>query len=279
MSAEAASVPAAAPRVPPLAAADYERCRALIYRLAGINLGPHKQALVSGRLGKRLAARGLTDWTAYMGLLENGEDADELREALDLLTTNETYFFREPRHFQILREQVLPGIAERPVRIWSAACSSGEEAYSLAMTLDDALGPRHFEVHASDISNRVLARAMRGHYPVARLEQMPPAFLRRYCLKGVGAQSGTLLVEPGLRRHVQFRAINLVEPLPPLPRFHAIFLRNVMIYFDDVTRQRVVRQLVPTLVPGGWLFVGHSENLRALGDVLESVAPAVYRRR
>ncbi|MEQ8663443.1 MAG: protein-glutamate O-methyltransferase CheR, partial [Gammaproteobacteria bacterium] len=256
MAAEVATLPAAALRVPPLSTRDYERCRALIYRLAGINLGPHKQALVSGRLGKRLLARGLADWSAYVALLESGEDADERREALDLLTTNETYFFREPRHFALLREQVLPVIAERPVRVWSAACSSGEEAYSLAMTLDEVLGPRHYEILASDISNRVLARAMRGHYPLARLEQMPPDLLRRYCLKGVGAQSGTLLVDPGLRRHVQFRAINLVEPLPPLPRFHVIFLRNVM-NFDDATRQRVVRQLVPTLVPGGWLFVGH----------------------
>lgn len=274
----AAHVTTTAARLPPLTPADYERCRRLVYRLAGINLGPHKQALVSGRLGRRVVARALADWSSYLGLLEGG-DEDELREALDLLTTNETYFFREPRHFDLLREAVLPTIDERPVRVWSAACSSGEEAYSLAMTLDAALGARQYEVLASDISSRVLARGMRGHYSMARIEHLPQDYLRRYCLKGIGAQSGTMLIEPGLRRQVHFRAINLVETLPKLPSFHAIFLRNVMIYFDDATRQQVVRRLVPTLAPRGCLFVGHSETLRALDDLLEPVAPAVYRRR
>jgi len=244
---------------------------------AGIHLSPAKKALVAGRLARRLHALGIASFGEYHALIAGAAGrAGETQTAIDLLTTNETYFFREPRHFELLRE-LAPHAA--PLRVWSAACSSGEEAYSAAMVLADAVGLDRFEVVGTDISARVLARARAAHYAVDRARQVPPALLKRWCLKGIGPQEGTLLVDRALRDRVSFAQANLNEALPAsLGRFEVAFLRNVMIYFDAGTKRRVVQRVASLLRPGGWLFIGHSETLGGMADGLQALGPAVFRK-
>lgn len=256
---------------------DFTRFQRLLFDIAGIHLAPAKKVMVVGRLGQRLRAHSLQCFSEYFQLLQRRQD--ELQVAVDLLTTNETYFFREPRHFEFLREHLLAG-PWRPgsLRIWSAACSSGEEPYSVAMLLADRLGESGWEVLASDLSTRVLERARSGVYPMHRAGLIPEDYLRRFCLKGMGEEEGTLLVERSLRDRVRFRQINLNAPLPQLGAFDLVLLRNVLIYFPVETKREVVRRVAATLKPGGYLFVGHSESLNGLSSGLEQVRPAIYRR-
>ncbi|NVD72076.1 protein-glutamate O-methyltransferase CheR [Duganella sp. BJB488] len=250
-----------------------------IYEAAGICMANGKQALVSGRLAKRLAHYQLDSYGDYLRLLESRAQPAELQVAVDLLTTNETYFFREPKHFALLRELALEARDKRAtMRVWSAASSSGEEAYSVAMVLADVLDEAPWEVLGTDISTRVLERARCGHYPIERASQMPLAYLKRYCLKGQGSEDGTLLVERPLRQRVQFRHLNLNEPLPKLGSFDVIFLRNVMIYFNLATKRQVVARLLALLRPGGYFLIGHSETLNDINDTLVAVAPSIYRK-
>jgi chemotaxis protein methyltransferase CheR len=258
---------------------EFEAIRAWIRGAAGINLSEQKKALVVGRLASRLRHYGLERYGEYFELLQGGAQPDELQVAVDLLTTNETHFFREPKHFDFLREKILAGHpAGRAFRVWSAASSSGEEPYSIAMTLAEALGDAPWEVIASDLSSRVLARAQTGHYPMARAKSIPRPLLSKYCLKGTGAQEGTFLVDPRLRNRVRFMQVNLVGPLPPLREFDAIFLRNVMIYFGADTKREVISRILPHLARGGHIIVGHSESLNGMSQALESVQPSIYRR-
>lgn len=249
----------------------------LMFNEAGVTLASSKKALVNGRLSKRLKARGCESFRAYYDLLNN--DAEEWQWAIDLLTTNETYFFREPKHFDYLREKVLPSHASgRPFRIWSAACSSGEEAYSIAMVLADAFGGDGWSVVGSDLNTQVLSKARSGHYGMARTEGIPRASLERYCLKGKGSQAGTFLVGRTLRERLEFRQINLNTSLPKLEQFDVIFLRNVMIYFSQETKAQIVRRVLGLLKPGGHFFIGHSESLNGIADGLEAVRPSIYRK-
>jgi chemotaxis protein methyltransferase CheR len=258
---------------------EFQAIRAWIRGAAGISLSDQKKALVVGRLASRLRHFGLESYGSYFDLLQSGVQPGELQIAVDLLTTNETHFFREPKHFEFLRHKVLaahpPG---RMFRVWSAASSSGEEPYSIAMTLAESLGEAPWEVVASDLSSRVLARAQTGHYAMARAKTIPKPLLSKYCLKGVGAQEGTFLVDPKLRGRVQFMQLNLVGALPQLREFDVIFLRNVMIYFDAPTKREVVAHLLPHLARGGHIIVGHSESLNGLSDGLQSVQPSIYRK-
>jgi len=259
---------------------EFAQFQRFIYEAAGITLSEAKKALVSGRLAKRLEVRGVASYGDYFALLKSGDEPDEVQTAIDLLTTNETYFFREPRHFDFLRTaaQEAPARPGQPFRVWSAASSSGEEAYSIAMVLKDCLDGRAFEVIGTDISSRVLQRARTGHYPEIRARQIPAEYRKRYCLKGLGPQAGTLLVDRSVRAHVRFAQANLNAPLPELGGFDAIFLRNVMIYFNGETKQRVVRRVLETLRPGGHLFVGHSESLHGIAAGVEPIVPSVYRK-
>lgn len=258
---------------------EFNQFRKLIYQLAGISLSPAKKALVSGRLAKRLAQYRLDSYGDYFRLLTAGHNSDELQVAVDLLTTNETYFFREPRHFDFLRNQILAGHGPgRTFRVWSAACSSGEEPYSIAMVLADRLGDGPWEVVASDISTRVLEKARTGHYPMDRIDGISREHLLRYCLKGVGAQENTLLVDQKLRSRVNFMQINLNQSLPALGAFDVIFLRNVMIYFDQDTKRQIVQRMLPLLKPGGHFLIGHSESLNGLVDTLHPLTPSIYRK-
>jgi chemotaxis protein methyltransferase CheR len=258
---------------------EFAQFQRFIYDSAGIALTGAKRALVCGRLAKRLHACQLKSYGEYLDFLKSGESPAELQTAIDLLTTNETYFFREPKHFQFLKEMVR---ARRPggasFRVWSAAGSTGQEAYSIAMVLEDCLGDGAWEVLGSDISTRVLARAQTGHYSLDRLSNFPRGYLQRYCLKGTGPQEGTLLVERRLRARVRFLQVNLNARLPRLGHFDVIFLRNVLIYFNMETKRSVVARVLDTLKPGGWLFIGHSESLVDISDGVEMTAPAIYRK-
>lgn len=261
-----------------ITAAQFGRFRDWLHASAGITLAEHKKTLLMGRLGRRLAACGVPDYGAYFELLMSGRVPGEVQVAIDLLTTNETYFFREPAHFDFLRDQVLPALPPGPTRVWSAASSSGEEAYTLCMVLAEALGSgRRWEVFGSDLSTRVLDSARRAHYPMTRAERIPRELLHRYCLKGTGAQAGTFLVDRALRARTEFRQINLIEPLPDIGPFDVVFLRNVMIYFDMATKREVVNRVLGRMRPGGWLFVSHSETLNGVSEALQMVRPSIYR--
>ncbi|CAN5158357.1 protein-glutamate O-methyltransferase CheR [soil metagenome] len=253
-----------------------------IFQAAGITLSPGKKALVCGRLAKRLQAHELSNYTEYFELLSSGTSAAEVQTAVDLLTTNETYFFREPKHFDLLRSLATASAAAsrpQPFRVWSAASSSGEECYSIAMVLADCLGASPWEVVGSDISQRVLQRARAGHYPVERTRHIPPTYLKRFCLKGMGEQNGTVLVERQLRARVNFAQVNLNTDLPQgLGSFDVIFLRNVMIYFNGETKRQVVARVLSLLKPGGHFCIGHSESLNDINNEVQQVAPSIYRK-
>jgi chemotaxis protein methyltransferase CheR len=201
---------------------------------------------------------------------------------LDAITTNHTSFFREPAHFDFLRQRILPELQRRTeYTIWSAACSSGEEPYSIAVTLLEESGgsPVRGQVLATDLSTKVLEQARQGIYPEDRFRQMDAAWHRRYLLRGRGEQSGKCRFRPEVRERVRFARLNLMEALPAMGPFPLIFLRNVMIYFDRPTQERVVAAISQRLEPGGYLFVGHSESLNGIQHDLEHVQVAVYRRK
>lgn len=251
-----------------------------IFEAAGIHMSSAKKSLVAGRLARRLKARQLDSYGAYHALLRSGADTQEVQTAIDLLTTNETYFFREPKHFDFLRAEALHAAEQgRALRVWSAASSSGEEAYSIAMVLADATPQLPWAVIGTDISQRVLDHARTGHYRDERARQTPPALLKRFCLKGIGEQQGTLLVRKPLRERVQFLRLNLDTALPAhLGSFDVVFLRNVMIYFNGETKRQVVERVVAQMRPGASLCIGHSESLSDLASGLRQLAPSIYRK-
>ena len=258
---------------------EFAQFQHFIFEAAGITLATNKKALVSGRLAKRLHQNALGSYAEYLKLLASGTAPEEVQTAVDLLTTNETYFFREPKHFDFLRkEAIAANRGGQPFRIWSAASSSGEEAYSIAMVLADCLTTRPWEVIGSDISARVLQRARLGHYPEQRATHIPPAYRKRFCLKGTGAQAGTLLIERSLRSRVQFVHVNLNTSLPAMGAFDIIFLRNVLIYFSADTKRQVIARLIAQLKPGGHFLVGHSESLHDLTTTVQAIAPSIYRK-
>jgi len=258
---------------------EFSQFQKLIYQQAGIHMSSAKKALVSGRLAKRLNEYCLDSYGDYFNLLTSRNHADELQVAVDLLTTNETYFFREPKHFDFLRNKILPEHQPgRKFRVWSAACSSGEEPYSIAMVLADHFGDGQWEVVASDICTRVLEKARSGCYPLERTTGISREHLFKYCLKGVATRANTLRVDEKLRNRVSFMQVNLNEPLPPLGEFDLIFLRNVMIYFDQNTKRQVVQRLLPLLRSRGHFMVSHSETLNGVVDTLQALAPAIYRK-
>lgn len=258
---------------------EFMQFRQFIFNVAGISLSSAKKALVGGRLAKRVRQHQLDSYGDYFDLINNGKMPGEVQIAVDLLTTNETYFFREMAHFDALRKYaVATQRATDSFRVWSAASSSGEEGYSIAMTLADCLGDAPWEVVGSDISERMVQRARCGHYPMQRCKQIAPEYRRRFCLRGVGPQDGTLLVNRSLRAKVKFVQANLNAALPPFGKFDAIFLRNVMIYFNDDTKRQVVGRVLSLLKPGGSFYIGHSESLNNITDALEMLAPSIFRK-
>ncbi|WP_245591035.1 CheR family methyltransferase [Deefgea rivuli] len=266
----------------PLEASDAEMAlfQGFFQQAIGLYLSANKKSLLTGRLAARINELELPDLRAYHQLITTpGEEAEQQR-AIDLITTNETYFFRESGHFTFLAQKILPALARHAdVRIWSAASSTGEEAYSIAMLLDQHRKTMPWHIEASDISSRVLSYAKRGLYPLQRGEKIPDHYLKQHCLRGSDAYEGHFLVQQQLRDRVHFSQKNLLELPHNLGLFDVIFLRNVLIYFDPPTKVQVIQNICHHLKPGAWLFIGHAESLNGL-DVnlkLKSCGPSIYQ--
>jgi chemotaxis protein methyltransferase CheR len=276
------------PAIPPAIAVserDFLRFQRLIHEQAGIWLAPVKKALLVGRLAKRLRELGLGSYGDYYERVV--EDEAERIRMLDCICTNETHFFREPRHFELLAERIFPawrgeadaGRRPRRVRVWSAACSSGEEPYTIAMVLLEAF-PSGWEVEvlASDLSTKVLDRAAAGLWPLEKAKEIPERYLKAYMLKGYGAQEGLMKAGPEIRDVVRFARVNLVgEDWPDVPPFDLVFCRNVLIYFDRRGKISVVERLLGRLAPEGYLFLGHAESLGGFTTRARPVVPTVYQ--
>jgi chemotaxis protein methyltransferase CheR len=269
-------------RVRPLKEREFRDISRLAYEKFGLELKAEKRELVSARLGKKVREMGCRSFDEYYQRVLRDTTGEAMIELIDALTTNFTGFLREPSHFEFLRKELLPGWLKRDrVRLWSTACSTGEEPYTLACALVDALGSAgrpQFEIVATDISSRALREAQRGVYPAARLENLPRGWLRAFFLRGERQWKGYYRVKPELARMIAFRRLNLIEPLPQAEPFSVILCRNVMIYFDKATQQTVVGQLAGQLEPGGYLLIGHSESLTGIDHSLTYVRPTVYRR-
>ncbi|MCM4081149.1 CheR family methyltransferase [Paractinoplanes hotanensis] len=257
---------------------DFRYITGVLHEHTGIWLAPGKEALVSGRLDKRIRALGLTCYSDYVRLLRDRPDEAELHHLINLLTTNETYFFREAQHFDYLRREVLPARRTgRTFRLWSAASSTGEEAYTAAMVLADTLPAGAWEIVGTDISTRVVESARAALYPIEAAERIPRQLLRRFCLKGREEYEGLMTVTTELRSRVQFHRRNLIEDFRRLGQFDVIMLRNVMIYFDLETKRSLIPRLQEMLVPGGHLIIGSSESLNSIPSQLRMVEPSIYR--
>jgi chemotaxis protein methyltransferase CheR len=265
--------------------AQFESISRTVRELCGINLHTGKKELVKARLGKRLRALGLADFGQYLDHVARDASGDELALMLDLLSTNLTYFFREPQHLAYLRADVLPEVlsrhqTDRRLRIWSAGCSSGEEPYSIAITLAETmpdLDRWDVAILATDLSSRVLRAAREGVYSRERMRQSPAGAMGKYLLS-VPGERDAFRVRDDLRAMVQFARLNLMAGWPMKGPFDVIFCRNVMIYFDKPTQARLVERFWEILSPGGTLFIGHSESLAGVRHRFQYVHPTVYRK-
>jgi chemotaxis protein methyltransferase CheR len=262
---------------------EFDQFKTLIYQQVGITLDTPKKTLLVSRLGKRLRELSLPSYQAYFDRVSGKGGEEELTQLVDLISTNKTDFFREPVHFDFLREQVLPQVqATRSLRIWSSASSSGEEPYTIAMTLTDAIpDPSRWDIKvlASDISTRVLAKAAAGIYEEERVVQLPQDVVRRHFLRGKGEQAGKLKIRKHLSEMIAFRRINLMAPAFPIKTpLDVIFCRNVMIYFDRPTQATLMGKFYRYLRPGGYLFIGHSESLQWIEHQFTYVKPTIYQK-
>ena len=259
-------------------AQDFERVRKLIYQHAGISLSPIKQDMVYSRLARRLRATGAKSFVEYLdGLERNG--GDEWEKFVNSLTTNLTSFFREPHHFPIFAEHLRKLGTQRPIKIWCSAASTGEEPYSIAMTVLETFGDKasHVSIFASDLDTNVLATAQKGIYPIERVEKIPTERLRRFFFKGTGSQEGYVAVRPELKRLIEFQRVNLLEPNWPIRGpLDVIFCRNVMIYFDKPTQYKILSRYAPMMQSDGLMFAGHSESFLHAADLFKSLGKTVY---
>jgi chemotaxis protein methyltransferase CheR len=251
----------------------------LFHDVSGIRLAGHKMALVSGRLQKLAQEAGETDVDQYVDRLVNGSlSKQECRRVIDRLTTNETYFFREPQHFEDLAKRVsAPAALRDELLVWSAASSSGEEAYSIAMLLAEHAGHRPWQVIGTDLSSAMVDSARRALYTLERARMVPQDYLKKYCRKGTGDYEGQLLISQDLRARVSFMEANLMQKLPDeLPQFDVIFLRNVLIYFDNEAKARIVRNVLTKLKPDGVLYTGHAESISMLNLPVRVLGTAIH---
>ena len=262
---------------------EFARFRALIYKESGISLTEQKRTLLASRLSRRLRELDLASFSDYYAKVTEDPTREEFTRMLDLISTNKTDFFREPKHFAFLRERIIPELERtKCIRIWSSACSSGEEPYTIAMTLFDTVrnpAEWEFKILASDLSTRVLAKAATGIYDEERVRDVPPDVIRRHFLRGRGESEGLLKVKPHLAGMIQFRRLNLMdEHFPIKSSLDLIFCRNVMIYFDRPTQETLVNKFHRYLKPGGYLFIGHSESLQWVRHPFKSLAPTIYQK-
>lgn len=259
---------------------EFLRIQNYLYMETGIHLGPEKKQMIVARLACRLKHYNLSTFSEYLRLVMGGDHDEEKQEIVDLLTTNETYFYREPAHFDFLREQICENWQYgRLFRAWSAASSSGEEAYSMAMIFSEGLPQNCWELIGSDISRKVLDMARAAYYPIEKTRNLPAKYLEKHCLKGVRSQNGVMLIDESLRKKVQFIKINLNKSLEGyLGMFDVIFLRNVLIYFDLHEREKIVHRVIEKLNKGGYLFVSHTESVTGYSDRLQQVVPSIYKK-
>jgi chemotaxis protein methyltransferase CheR len=267
----------------------FQKFHRMIYAESGIWLGEAKTALLCGRLFRRLRALDLASLENYYERVAQPGEREERGKMIDAITTNETRFFREPRQFDVLAQNVIPrwrlqaegGLRPHRLRIWSAGCSSGEEPYSIAMVLARDLPAEHgwdTRILATDISTCVLEKAGKGIYPIAKSAELPKELLRSFMLRGLANREGEVKVKVEIQQMIDFRRMNLDEDTGVSEGpFDAIFCRNVLIYFDSASKRRAVKKIIRHLVPNGFLFVGHAENLAVLSTQLRSIEPAIYQ--
>ncbi len=268
---------------PELRPQTFQKIRKLVYDTAGIDLRDGKETLVSARLGKKLRQLGHRTYEDYFEEVTSDRTGESLIALIDVLTTNFTSFLREPAHFEFLKTQILPALNTRSrVDIWCAAAATGEEPYSFAFTLFEELGPTaasRCRILATDISTKALSQARAAVYPAQRFETLPNAWLSRYLLRGEGSSQGLYKVKPEVARIVEYRRLNLVESFDPDAVFPLISCRNVMIYFDKPTQEKIVNRMALFLEPAAHFFVGHSESLNGIQHPFQFVKPAIYRTR
>ncbi|WP_328804053.1 protein-glutamate O-methyltransferase CheR [Roseibium aggregatum] len=265
---------------------EFERLAAYINDYSGIKMPPTKKTMLEGRLRRRLRATGIATFSNYCSYLfdEDGLESEAIF-LIDAVTTNKTDFFREAKHFDVLREVMVPDLAERGVedlRIWSAACSTGAEPYTMAMVLEETVEDRmlrSYSVLATDLSTDVLAAARKGIYPTGMLRPVPASLRRKYVLEPKDPEMDCMRIHPRLRSRVGFARMNLMDDAYPVTEpMHAIFCRNVLIYFDKPTQAKVLSRLVDCLAPGGYLTIGHSETISGFGLPLRMISNTVFQR-
>jgi len=269
----------------PITEQEFEQISDLVYRHCGINLHKGKRELVHARIAKQLHRKRLASFADYIRLIKNDPTRKEFLAFIDAITTNLTSFFRESTHYTFLADKLLPALlAKQPVtaslRAWSAGCSSGEEPCSIAMTILEALNGRtasDVKILATDLSHRMLTLGETGVYSKARMHEVPPHLRAKY-FKPFGGQGSAYSVNPEIKNLIKYRYLNLIEPWPFKGNFDFIFCRNVMIYFDKTTQQKLVTDLYNRLRPGGYLFTGHSESLSGLEHAFKYVQPTIYLR-
>lgn len=268
---------------PRLNAREFDQIRRLAYEHFGLELRDGKEQLVSARLAKLLRELKLKSFQQYYDYLLADRSGEAMTAMIDALTTNHTSFFREPDHFEFLRSTILPQLANRvQIDVWSAACSTGEEPYSIAFSLlqhfEQRREQRPIRILATDISTRVLATARRAAYPEERFNNLPLESLRPFLLRGVANWKGWYRIKPQVRDLIEFRRLNLMESFSHISSFPVIFCRNVMIYFDKATQESLVSRLADRLEPGGYLLIGHSESLNRINHGLRYIQPAIYQK-
>ncbi|MBU0481872.1 MAG: protein-glutamate O-methyltransferase CheR [Proteobacteria bacterium] len=265
----------------------FQAFSSLIFDKTGIFLKSEKRELLNARLGKRLRVTGIESFQDYYDHVIGNGGAGELVHMIDSVSTNFTSFFRENAHFDHLVTEVLPKLIEtigprkNQITMWSSACSSGEEPYTLGMVVDDYLRKYpalNFNIHATDISTKVLAIAERGVYPEERVVKVPPLFLKRYFQKGVGRSDGLVKVRENLKKRISFKHFNLMDQYPWQEELDVIFCRNVMIYFNRETQKELVEKFHRCLRPGGYLFIGHSESISNIKHGFTQMAATAYRK-
>lgn len=264
-----------------LSGPQFDSIRRWLYQHTGIHLNDSKHTLVSGRLNKRLRELGLQEYNSYLRRLADNSSG-ERQVAINLLTTNETYFFREPKHFDFLQQRILsqPGLQHTGFRAWSAAASSGEEAYTIALLLAEHLGLYgRWNILGTDLNTQILRQARRGVYALADAERIPLPLLRQYCQKGRGKDAGLFRFSREIRAKLALRQHNLMLPLVSDQPFDLIFLRNVLIYFSVADKQKIVQNVLQSLKPGGWLLVGHSESITGYDERLKQWQAGCYQLR
>jgi chemotaxis protein methyltransferase CheR len=268
--------------IPEIRPREFAFIKAFAYETFGLDLRQGRERLVAARLGKHLRAGGFRSFEEYFRFVQSDESGESVKVLIDALTTNHTSFLREREHFDFLVGTVLPEFRSRPaLHVWSAACSTGEEPYSILFSLLDAIGSSTFpRVHitATDISSRVLAAAESGTYSSDRVQTLPASWMTRYFDRSGQRTSPVYQVKQQYRSQITFRRFNLINAIPQPRRYFVVFCRNVMIYFNKRTQAELVNRLAASIEPGGFLFVGHAESLTGIDHPLRYVRPAIYRK-